>query len=163
MMLVLWLVASIFLIFAAAVFFGSPYLRTHRQCIEVALDLLELKPGDTLLDLGSGDGAVLIAASKRGIRSIGYEINPILWFVTWLRIRRYGGLAKVNLGSMWRAKITPDVNGVFIFLDSRFLERLDVLMRASGLPLRLTSYSYLIPDKEPVKSVKGVHLYEYPN
>jgi hypothetical protein len=59
-------------------FLGAPYVPTLPKQREAALDLLKLKPGQTLIDLGCGDGAMLIAAAKRGINSVGYEINPLL-------------------------------------------------------------------------------------
>lgn len=42
------------------------------------LDMAELKPGDRLVDLGSGDGRTVIAAARRGVKSRGIEYNPDL-------------------------------------------------------------------------------------
>lgn len=44
--------------------------------VERMLDDMRLLPRDTLGDLGCGDGRILIAAAKRGIRGIGVEIDP---------------------------------------------------------------------------------------
>ena len=44
--------------------------------VEAMLDAMKLTPDDTLADLGCGDGRILIAAAKRGIRGIGIEIDP---------------------------------------------------------------------------------------
>ena len=38
------------------VLFGPPYLPTLAPNLKTALDLLDLKSGQTVLDLGSGDG-----------------------------------------------------------------------------------------------------------
>jgi len=40
--------------------------------------MLNLKSGQTLIELGSGDGRVLKEAAAKGVRAIGYEINPVL-------------------------------------------------------------------------------------
>jgi precorrin-6B methylase 2 len=64
-------------------FLGAPYVPTLHKQREIALDLLKLKPGQTLIDLGCGDGAMLIEAAKRGIKVVGYEINPLLVFIAW--------------------------------------------------------------------------------
>lgn len=45
--------------------------------VEIMLDSMDLRPGDVLADLGCGDGRICIAAAKRGIRSIGIEIDPV--------------------------------------------------------------------------------------
>src|SRR5689334_10540325 len=43
------------------------------------LELAEIKAGDVLIDLGSGDGRIVIAACKRfGIHGTGVEIDPNL-------------------------------------------------------------------------------------
>jgi tRNA G37 N-methylase Trm5 len=52
------------------------------------LELAELKPGDVLYDLGSGDGRIVITAAKKyGVKAVGFEINPILVEEARLNIR----------------------------------------------------------------------------
>jgi precorrin-6B methylase 2 len=46
--------------------------------VEKMLDLAEVKPGDYVIDLGSGDGRTVIAAAKRGAKALGIEYNPKL-------------------------------------------------------------------------------------
>ena len=53
------------------------YVPTPFAVVDVMLDLAEVKPGDVLYDLGSGDGRIPITASARyGIRAVGVDINP---------------------------------------------------------------------------------------
>jgi SAM-dependent methyltransferase len=40
------------------------------------LDMAKVTPQDFVIDLGSGDGRTVIAAAKRGARSLGIEYNP---------------------------------------------------------------------------------------
>ncbi|NLO04066.1 MAG: class I SAM-dependent methyltransferase [Bacteroidales bacterium] len=53
-----------------------PYVPTPSIVVEKMLDLAELKPGDYLIDLGSGDGRIVIAAAKRGAMAHGIDIDP---------------------------------------------------------------------------------------
>ncbi len=46
--------------------------------IERLLDIAKVTPDDYLIDLGSGDGRVVIAAARRGARALGVEFNPDL-------------------------------------------------------------------------------------
>lgn len=46
------------------------------ETIDAMLDSMKLTPADTLADWGCGDGRILIAAARRGIRGIGVEIDP---------------------------------------------------------------------------------------
>lgn len=48
---------------------------TDPSLVEAMLDMAELRPEDVLMDLGSGDGRIVIAAAKRGIRAIGIELD----------------------------------------------------------------------------------------
>ena len=56
-----------------------PYVPTPSNVVDAMLDLANIKPGDVLIDLGSGDGRIVIAAAKRfGIQATGVEIDPDL-------------------------------------------------------------------------------------
>lgn len=57
----------------------SPYVPTDYPVLDEALKMLELKPEETLYDLGCGEDArVLIEAAKKyGVKGVGIEINPI--------------------------------------------------------------------------------------
>ena len=52
------------------------WVPTPEDLVEAMLDLAEVKKDDFLMDLGSGDGRIVIAAAKRGIRATGFEYNP---------------------------------------------------------------------------------------
>jgi len=51
---------------------------TPQALVEKMLDLAEVSPNDYVIDLGSGDGRIVIAAAKRGARALGIELNPDL-------------------------------------------------------------------------------------
>lgn len=53
-----------------------PYVPTPEKVVEKMLDLAEVKEGDHVIDLGSGDGRIAIAAAKRGARAYGVDIDP---------------------------------------------------------------------------------------
>ncbi len=52
------------------------WVPTPDEMIEAMLDLGKVTPDDYLIDLGSGDGRIVIAAAKRGARALGVEFNP---------------------------------------------------------------------------------------
>jgi precorrin-6B methylase 2 len=54
-----------------------PYVPTPQPVVEAMLKLGEVKKGDILYDLGSGDGRIPITAAKLyGVRATGIDINP---------------------------------------------------------------------------------------
>src|SRR6185295_18215116 len=53
------------------------FVPTPEETVEEMLRLAEIKPGDKLYDLGSGDGRIPIrAAQKYGIHAVGIDIDP---------------------------------------------------------------------------------------
>ena len=58
---------------------GVPYIQTPQVVVDKILDLAEVGLDDFLIDLGSGDGRIVIAAAKnRGARGFGVELDTSL-------------------------------------------------------------------------------------
>jgi len=56
-----------------------PYVQSATNVVDVMLSMAKLGPGDYLVDLGSGDGRIVIAAAARhGARGLGIEMDPAL-------------------------------------------------------------------------------------
>ena len=53
-----------------------PFVVTPAEIVERMLRLAEVGKDDTLIDLGSGDGRIVIAAAKRGARGLGVDLDP---------------------------------------------------------------------------------------
>lgn len=142
--------------------FGAPFLPTLKKERKSVLDLLDLKPGQVFVDLGSGDGSLLKLAAQRGLRVTGYEINPFLWLYSWLRTRRYGRRVEVRLRSFWRADLSS-ADGVFVFLITNHMERLNELLsgRPGKKPLRVVSHAFKIPGQKPAQKLGALFLYIY--
>jgi len=56
-----------------------PFVPTPPEVVDRMLELAEVKRGDVVYDLGSGDGRIVIRAAKKyGTRGVGVEIDPDL-------------------------------------------------------------------------------------
>ena len=54
-----------------------PYVPTPQEIVDRMLDLAQVKKGDVVYDLGSGDGRIVVTAAKKyGVKAIGFEIDP---------------------------------------------------------------------------------------
>jgi len=54
-----------------------PYVPTPQEVVDAMLQLADVTSDDIVYDLGCGDGRIVItAASKRGARGVGFDINP---------------------------------------------------------------------------------------
>lgn len=163
-MITVWLVivlAILVICFAGVLLVGAPYLPTLRPQIKTALQLADLKPGETLIELGCGDGRVLLAAARAGYRAVGYELNPLLALVAWARTRHCRQQVKVVWGDFWRTE-WPPAAVIFTFLLPRYMAKLDKkCQKYPQRPLKLVSFAFKVPGKKPAAAKDGVYLYLY--
>lgn len=158
-----WLLAFILILsFAFVLLFGAPYLPTLKKQQADALDLLDLKPGQTLLELGCGDGRMLLAAARRGIHGVGYELNPFLALTSRIVTWKYRDIVKIQFGNFW-AYDWPETDGIYVFLHTRFMTKLDtkIIQQYGSRKVKVVSYAFKIPGKKPVKTKDALYLYEY--
>jgi hypothetical protein len=154
-------VFGLLILFAFVLLFGAPYLPTLKKQTKQALELLDLKPGQVLLELGSGDGRVLKQAAKQGIRGIGYELNPLL--VLWSRLScwRYRHLVRFECRNYWKVTL-PACDAIYTFLLDKYMTKLDAkISHDIDTPVRLVSFAFQIPHKKPVQRKGGLYLYQY--
>lgn len=161
-MIIIGVIFVIVMLFGFVVLFGAPYLPTLRKQTEIALDLLEVKDGMRILELGSGDGSVALAAAKRGAVVVGYELNPLLVIVSRLRCFRYRKQIRIHWGDFWRAE-WPETDGIFVFLLDKYMLRLDkkIIQKYSDKKVKLVSFAFKVPKRKPVKVAGGMFLYHY--
>src|ERR1700687_4212453 len=88
----------------------APYVASPTHVVDRMLVLANIKPGETVFDLGSGDGRVLIAAvEKYKAKAVGVEISPSLVAKATANIQKEGlaDQAHVIQGDV----LTADLNG----------------------------------------------------
>jgi protein-L-isoaspartate O-methyltransferase len=69
----------------------APYYPTPESVVKKMLELGELKAGEKMFDLGSGDGRIVImAAQKFGADATGVELDNDLWRQSTEKIRKLG-------------------------------------------------------------------------
>ena len=54
------------------------WVPTPQELVDAMLDMAKVTPADYVIDLGSGDGRLVITAAKRGAKAMGIEYNPDL-------------------------------------------------------------------------------------
>ncbi len=150
------------LIFSVVILVGAPYLPTLKQRIDDAFDLMSLKKGQTMLELGSGDGRMLIAAAKKGLYSIGYEINPFLVIYSKIVCWKYRKYITVIWGDYWE-KEWPKTDAVYVFLLQKYMKKLHnkLIQYTKTHTTKLVSFAFTIEGKKPKKQLKGMRLYVY--
>lgn len=155
------ILAGLILLFGLVVLRGAPYVPTLKNQTEAALSLLDLKPGQTLLELGSGDGRVVRAAAQKGLKVVGYELNPILVLISLLVTWRYRKNVRIIWGDYWQSN-WPKANGIYTFLLEKYMKELDKkIVQEYGKNVKLVSFAFKVPSKTVITEKNGLFLYKY--
>jgi len=99
--IILIFLLAIFFIWLSSAFFGAPFQPTSDKALKLMIKLSEIKSSNKkkikLADLGSGNGKIILAFAKLNpkIEAHGFEINPLLVWVSRIRIKRAGLKDKV--------------------------------------------------------------------
>lgn len=144
--------------------FGGPYVDTPARQREAMLRLAAPKEGETWVDMGSGDGKVLVDAARAGAEAVGYELSPALLAISWLRGRHAGLSGRIThrMLSYWRADLSQaDIISVYL-ISYRMRKLRDKL--ASGLKpgCRIVSVDFTLPDWTHEAEDNSVFLYVVP-
>lgn len=133
------------------------YYPTPPETVAEMLRLGNIKKGDVLYDLGSGDGRIAIAAARQfGIRAVGIEINPKLITEAESHAREAGvaDLVRFCNEDMFRVDIN-EASIVTLYLS----EKLNVLLRPKLLRelqpgTRIISHDFRMGDWKPEQTVR---------
>lgn len=143
---------------------GAVFVSTPMNKVNKMLEMAEVGKEDHLIDLGSGDGRIVIeAARKYGASSVGIEADPIRVFWSRLRVMSNGLDGKVEI--VWGNLFNSDLSkasvvtiyqgqGINNRLKAKFEKELE-----SGA--RIVSYSFTFEGWEPVKNDPILDLYLY--
>jgi predicted RNA methylase len=149
----------------------APYVASPSRVVDMMMDAARVKPGDTVYDLGSGDGRILLAAASRGATAVGIEINPKLVAAATDEIARsrFAARAKVIQGDVMTADFSP-ATVVTIYMDTssnaKLRPQLEKQLKAGS---RVVSHDYEIPGWKASQVLKTeetkphtIYLYEIP-
>lgn len=160
-MILVILLALLIASFGGVLLVGAPYLPTLTPQVKTALELVDLKPGQTLIELGCGDGKVVVAAARKGIKVVAYELNPILVAVVWLRTRRYRKNVSLIWGDFWRRQ-WPPADAVFVFILPKYMDKLNKkLVQQAHKPVKLVSFAFAMSGKQADDEKNHVFMYIY--
>lgn len=155
-----WLLLFVSGLFALGAILGAPYVPILKKSSDDLFDMIDLKTGATIIDLGSGDGAFALEAAKRGHKVIGYEINPILVIIARVRTLKYRKQVTIYLRDFWRTEL-PDADAIYVFLIDRYMQKLgDKLKSELMKPTLVVSHVFKIPNLKPIKENQNTSVYK---
>jgi protein-L-isoaspartate O-methyltransferase len=150
------------------------FVPTPLDVVTRMLDLAEVDKDDVVVDLGSGDGRIVIAAAKKyGCRAIGYEIDKELVRISRERVQNedLAELVTIEDQDMYTADLSG-VDVVAVYVYASVLEKMKPQFEQLKPGALIVSHFFEIPGIEPTEvvefeseetgSTQKVLLYEAP-
>lgn len=151
-----------FIFFLLPFLFGAPFQPTNEKKLKKMIKLAGVKKGDKAVDLGSGDGRIVIALAKEGAEAHGYEINPFLVLLSKYKIKREGLSKKafIHWKSFWSVNFRKyDV--VTLFQFSTIMAKLEKKLKKELKPKsKVISYYWKFPRWNHSKKIGNIWLYK---
>ena len=141
-----------------------PYVPTPENVVEAMLKLGEVKKGDVLYDLGSGDGRIVITAAKNfGVKGTGIDINPERISEANANAKSAGVTDRVRFlnQDLFEADIKDATVVTLYLLPSINLKLRPKLWKDLKPGTRIVSHSFDMGDWAPEKKIEvdGRYLY----
>lgn len=143
---------------------GAGFEPTSRRLVRRMLELAEVKEGDLVYDLGSGDGRIVIEAARRyKARAVGIEADPLRFLYSRMMIVILGlnQQVKIEWGNFFNGDLSP-ATVITLFLSQKANQKLKRKLISELRPgTRIVSYYWRIHGWKPVKEDKISRIYVY--
>ncbi|XP_058486972.1 ATP synthase subunit C lysine N-methyltransferase [Solea solea] len=131
-----------------------PFVPATTAQVENVLTVLRARTG-SLVDIGSGDGRIVIAAAKRGFQASGFELNPwLVWFSRYKAWREGVHCSTTfHISDLWKVSFAQFSN-VVIFGVPQMMEQLELkLMRELPCSSKVVACRFPFPTWVPERIV----------
>ncbi|MEM5802033.1 MAG: methyltransferase [Candidatus Aenigmatarchaeota archaeon] len=140
------------------------FIPLPKNTIRKMLKLAKVKKNDVLYDLGSGDGRVLILATKEfGCKAIGIEKNFLLYLISKIRIKRENLTNKIKVvhGDFFKERLSQ-ADVIFMYLSKKIANKLKLKFRKElKRGARIVTADHKIEGWQEIKKIKTGHFYSY--
>lgn len=141
---------------------GAPWLPVRAQDIEAAFRLADVGADDLVIDLGSGDGRLLVEAAGRGARVVGYELNPFMVWLSRRRLARFGDRAVIHRKNLFSADVSQATLIYLFGLNTIMPTIADKLRREARPGACVISFAFELPGWIVQKKEGIAMLYRRP-
>ena len=144
--------------------FGAPFDITHKKTLRKMIEFSNVKKGEKVADLGSGDGRIVIEFAKlKNVKEAhGFEINPFLVWISKRKIKKLGlqNKAFIHWKNFWNYDLS-DYDVICIFQIGFIMKKLEKKLRKElKKGSRIVSNTWEFPKWKPKKQEGLAYLYE---
>ncbi len=132
----------------------APYIPTPQDVVERMLNVAQVTSQDTVFDLGSGDGRVVITAAKKyGAHGVGIDIDRDRIAESRRNARDAGvtSLVRFEQGDVLNADVSSATVVTLYLVSSANLKLRPILTRQLSPGARIVSHKFGMGDWEPDK------------
>lgn len=156
-----WIVVCLSL-YIFPLIFGAPYEGTGRKKVKDIVEIADARKNDKVVDLGSGDGRIVMAFAEKGIEAHGYEINPFLVIASKIKIQKKGLEKKafIHWKSFWKVNLNKyDI--IILFQYKTLMNKIhEKLKKELNKSQKIISYYWKFKKGNFTKNIKDVYLYK---
>jgi SAM-dependent methyltransferase len=147
---------------------GAPWVPTSARTVKKMLQMADVKPGQRVVDLGAGDGRIVIVAARQfGAQAVGVEIDPVRCLIanTLILVSGLGKKAHVYHGNMYTFDL-KDADVVTLYLlqgtNQKIKERLSEQLKPGA---KIVSHTFSMVGWIPaaLDDTNDIFLYEVGN
>lgn len=139
---------------------GAPWVPTPKERVRKMLQLAKLKKGQTVMDLGCGDGRLVhIASAEFGAKGIGLEFSPLIYAMAkmvqpfyWLK----GSRAKIKFRNFFNVDLSKADVIVFYLMPHAMRRVRKKCEQELKKGARVISYAFPIKEWEPIHRQKRI-------
>ncbi|RJO59107.1 hypothetical protein C4546_03845 [Candidatus Parcubacteria bacterium] len=145
---------------------AAPWVPTRSADFERILKLAEIKAGQTIFELGAGEGRLLKVFSQTpAAKIIGYEISILPFLIARWRCRKLGHKVELKFKDFFQAPFAK-ANVIFCFLTPTAMRKLKTKFEAECEPgTQIISYAFSVPgwnaDAVDKPGAKDIGIYKY--
>lgn len=167
----MWIIYLIGFIFLASLAYaaaaGAPWVPTWKKDFERIYKLANLKPGETFIELGCGNGRVCRAVAFRtDARIVGVELSLLQFLIAWVQAKLSGRKnVQIKLGNAFRQDLS-NIDVVYMFLMPETYDKIRAKLEKELKPgSRVISYVWGVPGWIPdaideAKDSQKIYLYQ---
>jgi cyclopropane fatty-acyl-phospholipid synthase-like methyltransferase len=141
------------------------WVPTPDAVVDGMLKLAGVGKGDTVYDLGCGDGKIVIAAARLGARGVGIDIDPQRVAEATANVKKAGvqDRVQIRLGDIFDPAVTiNEATVVTLYLLSSLNEKLMPRLKAELRPgTRIVSHAFRMGDWQPERTeqINGINIF----
>ena len=159
--LILMFVGIVFILrYFLGIGIGAPFLPIHTRYLKSVLEEIDICHDMMIVDLGSGNGKILIEAAKRDAHVIGYELNPFLAWLSRRRLKAWKERATIYRKNLFDADISQ-ADIIFIFGFTNIMSRLSKkIAREAKRDALIVSFAFPLTGFKEKKKKGIAYIYK---